>query len=173
MYKGWRISRWETPVADQNRLLVVSLTDANRELVLLLEAPWAPGRPRWRVRFRDYPAYRNIDESYRAGLWSWLDESGQRCGSTFTVEESPRFASWNTEYLHDVAPKTRHFVITTEDDVVEVLASEEPVWEVEEAAEPQASFPGKAEHLYMGEDDVAIKQLIAKQKDPNSRGGAG
>ena len=173
MYEGWRISRWETPVVDVDRLLMVSLGDVDRELVLLLESSRVPSRPRWRVRFRQYPAYRNIDEAYRTDLWRWLDESGQRLGFTFTVEESPRFASWGTVYLHDVLPKTRHFVIATEDDVVEVLSAEEPTWEAAEPAEASAPLPGKARHLYVGQDDAEIERLYTDRKNRSKRESAG
>ena len=159
MYDGWRISRWETPAVDATRLLMVSLVDAEQELVLLLESFRESGRPRWRVRFRRYYAYRNIDESFRNELWRWLDESGQRVGFTFTVEESPRLASWSTEHLHDLVPQIRHFVIATEEDVVEVLADEDPTWELADPAAVGAALPGKATHLYLGEDDEAIEQL--------------
>lgn len=164
MYEGWRISRWETPVVDENRLLMVSLTDVDRELILLLESSRGAGRQRWRVRFRQYPAYRNIDEAYRTDLWLWLDESGQRVGYTFTVEESPPLASWGAVYLHAIEPKTRHFVIATEDDVVEVLSAEDPVWEAVDPAEAEASLPGKSTHLYIGQDDAAIERLVEDVK---------
>ncbi len=168
MYEGWQISRWETPVVDVDRLLMVSLTDANRELVIVLEGPRPLGRPRWRVTFRHYPAYRNIDESYRVKLWKWLDDSEQRCGFTFTVDETSRFASWGTGYLEDVAPNARHFVIATEDDVIEVLSVEEPMWHALEPARPEEPLPGKAQHLYAGEDDAVIRRMLAGLKDEDA-----
>jgi hypothetical protein len=167
MYEGWRITRWETPVVDLDRLLMVSLTDANQELVVVFEGPPSLGRPRWRVTFRRYPAYRNIDESYRVNLWKWLEQTGQRNGFTFTVEETPRFASWETGYLEDVAPNTRHFVITTEDDVVEVLSAEQPSWQALAPALSEERLPGKARHLYRGEDDAAIDRILADLKSRN------
>ena len=159
MYRNWTITRWETPVVDVPRVLLVSLVDAGRELTLLLEGHARDGRPRWRVRFRDYPAYRNIDEAFRLDLWKWLDESAQRCGSTFTVVESPPLASWATGYLHELPPGVRHYVVTTGDDVVEVLSHHAPIWEEAEPADPSDSLPGKGEHLYQGEDDDAIERL--------------
>lgn len=159
MYEGWRICRWETPVVDENRLLMLSLADVERELILLLESSRAD-RQRWRVRFRRYPAYRNIDESYRTDLWRWLDDSGQRLGFTFTVEESPPLASWGTVYLHVLSPGIRHFVIATADDVVEVLSTEEPVWEAMSPAKAGEPLPGKTRHLYLGEDDEEIERLV-------------
>lgn len=173
MYEGWSICRWETPVVDEDRLLMVSLGDVDRELVLLLESARAPGRPRWRVRFRQYPAYRNIDEAYRTDLWGWLDKSGQRLGFTFTVEESPPLASWGTVYLHEVIPGIRHFVIATEDDVVEILSAEEPLWEAASPAEAGEPLPGKAEHLYVGDDDVGIARLFEDVKRRQQPGDAG
>jgi hypothetical protein len=144
---------------DIDRLLMVSLADVERELVVVLESFRAPDRPRWRVRFRRYPAYRNIDEKYRLDLWRWLDESDQRCGFTFTVVETPPFSSWATGYVEAVEPTARHFVISTEDDVIEVLSADEPIWEVADAAAAGAPIPGKATHLYVGEDDAEIERL--------------
>jgi len=167
MYKGWQIARWETPVVDRDRVLMVSLIDTGGELVLVFEDTESSERLRWRVRFRKYPAYRNIDERYRVALWCWLDESGQRCGFTFTVTEPVPFASWDTDYLHDMVPATRHFVIATNDDVIEVLSGEEPVWEGIAAAAPDDPVPVKSIHLYVGEDDDAIHRLSADLKDRN------
>ena len=167
MYEGWRITRWETPVVDRDRVLMVSLTDTRGELVIVLEDTQSSERLRWRVRFRRYPAYRNIDERYRLALWNWLDESDQRCGFTFTVAEPAPFASWDTGYLHDMAPATRHFVIGTNDDVIEVLSDEEPVWEGIAAAAPDEPAPGKSIHLYVGEDDDSIQRLITDLKNRN------
>jgi hypothetical protein len=146
---------------------MVSLTDVDHELVVLVEAFHSPGRPRWRVRFRQYLAYRNVDESYRTNLWRWLDESNQRVGFTFTVEESPRLASWETVYLHEVMPTARHFVIATEDDVIEVVSAQLPIWESAEPAELDSPAPGKARHLYVGEDDAEIEQVYADAKRRN------
>jgi hypothetical protein len=167
MYKGWRITRWETPVSDLDRVLMVSLTDAKRELTLIIENPRAKGRPRWRVKFHNYPAYRNIDEAYRMDLWLWLDESCQRCGTTFVVDETPIFASWETGYLQDVAPNARHFVIATDDDVIEILSTDEPIWQQIDGAKPDEALPGKANHLYAGEDNEEIRQLITDVKRRN------
>lgn len=164
MYEGWRIRRWDTPVVEEDQLLMVSLVDVDRELVLLFESGRDSGRLRWRVRFRQYPAYRNVDEAYRTELWRWLDTSGQRVGFTFTVEESPPLASWGTVYLHEVMPGIRHFVIATGDDVVEVLSAEEPVWEALGPAMADEPRGGNATHLDVHEDDAEIERPVEDSK---------
>jgi hypothetical protein len=173
MYEGWTVIRWETPVADIQRLYLVALSDSHRELTVLLEAARAPGRPRWRLRFRNYPAYRNIDEGYRTELWAWLDASGQRCGSTFVVQEPKPFVSWGTgDYLQAMKPGMRHFVVSTEDDVIEVLSAGEPQWEQAEPAQAEEPIPGKATHLYVGEDEAEIERLTQEltRKVPRNSG---
>jgi hypothetical protein len=143
MYEEWVITRWETPVGDIDRLLMVSLVDRQGELQLVVEAFRAPNRPRWRVTFRDYPAYRNIDERYRDALWRWLDASAQRCGATFTVSESPAFSSWGATYFDDVNRHRRHFVISTADDVIEVLSAGEPIWRCQSQPVPTNHCPAR------------------------------
>ncbi|HYE19344.1 MAG TPA: hypothetical protein VEA69_12920 [Tepidisphaeraceae bacterium] len=83
------------------------------------------------MTFRRCPAYRNIMEEFRLALWGHLDATGQRCGWTFTVVGSPWIASFRpAEPLLDLYfPGLAHYVITTEDDVVEVLADAPPRFE--------------------------------------------
>jgi len=168
MYEQWLIARWDTPVVDIDQLLMVSLVDSRGELTLTFEAFRSPERPRWTVRFGKSLGYRNIDEAYRLGLWRWLDQSGQRCGHTFLVQESPKLASWATEYLHEVIPSVRHFVIATEDDVIEVLCANEPSWEVAPPAKHDDPLPGKTLHLYAGEDDEEIERQLSDLRKKNT-----
>jgi hypothetical protein len=123
MYKGWKIKRWDTPVSDVSSLVMVSLIDDGM-LSITFEAPQLSNRPRWCFTFKKYPAYRNIMEEYRMGLWEHLDQSNQRLGHTFIVERSPWIDSFQSEdpliefYNTDLI----HYVISTEDDVIEILA---------------------------------------------------
>jgi hypothetical protein len=166
MYDNWTVTRWETPVVDIRRLLLVSLVDANHELTLILEASSSQCRARWRVRWRRYPGYRNLDEAFRTQLWQRLDESGQRCGWTFTVEETPPLASWDSSgYLAGMWSGARHYVIATDDDVVEILSDEAPTWETLPPAAVDEPPAGKSTHLYMGEDDAEIQRVFAETKD--------
>jgi len=64
-----------------------------------------------------------------------------------------------TLYVDVFEPKVRHFVIATNDDVIEVLSAAEPIWEAIEAAGVDEPLPGKSVHLYVGEDDEEIRRL--------------
>ncbi len=155
-YARWSISRWETPVSDIDRILSVSLCDQDDRLIVTMEAAWEPNRPRWRVTFSRYQAYRNADELHLTSLWVWLDSSGQRCGSTFVVEQSP----WIDE-LAQIRP-LRHYVIATLDDVIEVAAEVAPEWEELGPALTEPPLPARSRHLWYGEDNAEIEQVVRK-----------
>lgn len=122
MYKDWQIKRWDTPVSDVKPLVMVSLID-DGTLRITVEAGRLDNRSRWCFTFESYPAYRNILEEYRLGLWQHLDQSNQRFGYTFIVENSPWIASFRSEeILLEIYPNLIHYVISTEDDVIEVIA---------------------------------------------------
>jgi len=71
-----------------------------------------------------------MDEAYRCRLWEWLSRTRQRCGATFTVREAAPFTSWAADaYMSDIESGLRHFVVATDDDVVEVLSRNQPEWE--------------------------------------------
>ena len=165
MYRGWKVKRWDTPVSDINDLAMVSLLDRARRLDMIVQSLRDPSRRRWRMRFEDYSAYRNTDELYFVDLWRWLDESDQRCGSTFIFEAS----SWNdtNSGLPHMDTQARHYVVATIDDVLEVVSGREPVWEEIAPAKPDSSPPGKADHLFLPDDreevELFIKDIQARQ----------
>jgi len=129
MYKDWKIKKWDTPVSDVNGLALISLKDIAREnkLSILFET----NNKKLEATFDNYPAYRNILEEYRLELWKHLDETNQMCGDTFIVINSPWIKSLTErEQLINVHEKElKHYVITTTDDVIEVLSSKEPEWD--------------------------------------------
>ena len=120
---------------------------------MTFEASWGEGRPRWRVTFSRYSAYRNTDELHLCDLWRWLGKSGQRGSNAFTVERS----RWIAE-LVEMHP-LQHFVICTLDDIVEVAAEVDPVWETLGPAPPDATFVGKVQNLWVREDGAEIDKL--------------
>jgi len=126
MYDNWKIKKWETPVSDSKWLSMVSLYDVAETQTL--EIRLNDGKQEISINFENYPAYRNIHEEYRTNLWRHLDETSQRCGWTFEVVNS----SWSEKLYKDEPllkfndPNLRHFVISTGDDVVEILSNLEP-----------------------------------------------
>jgi hypothetical protein len=172
MYEGWRIQRWDTPVSDNGANRMVSLVD-DGELAITLEDAHSPQRLRWRFVFQKYPAYRNILEEHRLELWQHLDETKQRCGNTFSVLDSPWIASFRPrEPLLDVYyPALVHYVITTGDDVVEVLSPQPPQIENLGPAPADAPPPGKSTTLYYPQDKGQIEQLVKDIRSRNSTSG--
>lgn len=83
---------------------------------------------RFKVTFRSYPAYRNFDESCRLELWKRRDElTNDDLGWTFIISDSP----WIRDFANEPVfvafhPNAIHYVIATENDVIEVLSEEQP-----------------------------------------------
>jgi hypothetical protein len=123
-------------------------------LVVTVEASWEPDRPRWDVTFSKYQACRSADEIHLTALWAWLDSSGQRCGSTFIVEDS----AWIQE-LVELSP-LRHYVLATLDDVIEVACEVEPRWEAMGSAQAELPLDARSRHFWKGEDDADIDRLV-------------
>ncbi|GBE94249.1 hypothetical protein [Nostoc cycadae] len=169
MYKNWQVKRWVTPIADLSSLVMVSLIDDGM-LNITIEAPLLSNRPRWRFTFDKYPAYRNILEEYRLGLWKHLDESHQRCGNTFIVKNSPWIASFQSQepFLELYNPHLIHYVISTEDDVIEILAPSVEVTYLgnTDLYEPKA---GKSIVFYNPTDreqiEKAFQEIVESQKN--------
>ena len=169
MYEGWQITRWDTPVSDVNSLVMVSLVDDGM-LRITFEAPRLSNRPRWCFTFKSYPAYRNILEEYRLGLWKHLDQTNQRCGHTFIIESSPWIASFQSEepFLELYNRDLMHYVISTEDDVIEILATSVEVADLGDTASdvPRA---GKSIVLYNPTDreqiEKVFEEIVENQKN--------
>jgi hypothetical protein len=167
MYDDWQIKRWTTPVSDVESLVMVSLID-DGTLRITFEAPRLSNRPRWCFTFESYPAYRNILEEYRLGLWNHLDQSDQRCGNTFTVENSPWIAYFKSEepLLETRAENFIHYVISTEDDVIEIIASSVEIIDLGDTASdmPRA---GKSIVFYNPDDREQIKKVFEEIVEEN------
>jgi hypothetical protein len=81
------------------------------------------------VTFLNYPAYRNIDESYRTELWQRRQQLNDpdATGWTLVVPDSPWIREFaNEPILESFNPGLVHYMIATENDVIEVLSNEEP-----------------------------------------------
>jgi hypothetical protein len=153
--------RWQTPVSDAQSLAMVSLLDHNG-LHITLEDLQDPARRRFKFVFRRVAAYRNILEEYR------MSEPvlPHGAGWTVTVPNSPWLAGLRAEEpLLDVhSAGCRHYVIVTEDDVIDILCPEPP--EIMEVASAKADEdpPGKSQILYHSYVEEQIVEDITKRK---------
>jgi len=122
-YQKWKIKRWETPISDDKNCIMTSLNDDSKSVLLSITVE-RMDNTKWQFIFDSPPAYRNIMEEYRTKLWVVLDETKQRCGNTFIVENS----EWLNEepFLEFMSEGAKHYVICTGDDVIEVISSKEP-----------------------------------------------
>lgn len=150
--------RWQTPVSDAGSLAMVSLLDQGG-LHITVQDLKDPARRRYQFSFRDVPAYRNILEEYRmsepppAGAWAGWTRIDPR--SAWLADLSAR------EPLLDVhRPGCVHYIIVTEDDVIDVLSPEVPaIVEIAPAASDEPA-PGKSQVLYDPQDRQQIARLL-------------
>ena len=163
MYEGWQFEKWETPVSHAKSLAMVSLIDDGRLAVILQDLRDARHR-RHQFIFSNCVAYRNILEEYRMELWKRLDDSRQRCGWTLLVPNSKwveelRLAEPVLEATH---PALFHYLICTEDDVIEILTPSSPtIKEIESGTESESV--GKSSVYYHPEDKRKINRVIRKE----------
>lgn len=143
--------RWDTPVSNAASLAMVSLVDQDG-LHVTVQDHGDPERRRYRFSFARAPIYRNLDESFRMSEsapavplgWTrldpaspWLDELRKR------------------EPMLDISlPSCRHYVIFTEDDVLDVIAPTAPSI-VEVAPAPVGAPPPGKSIIYHDPDDRA------------------
>jgi hypothetical protein len=164
MYEDWTVQRWETPVSDWTRILLVYLVD-DGALSILLEQTGRPGHRRFMIRFPRFIAYRNILEEYRLELWKRFHcgpELG--LGSTWIVTNSSWAASVVAQYPIIDSKEVTHYFIGTEDDVIEVLATATPELSEAPMGDDKQRI-GKAEHYYMPEDHQRVKRIIKETTD--------
>lgn len=125
MYRGWKIEKWETPLSpvanpvfksllqDKEALKINIIGEDDKKLLFIFDS--------------HCPAYKSIDETYKTELWSYLDETDQRFGSTFIVKNS----SWLKQYqesnvLIRRVPDLKHYVICSSNNIIEILTDKKP-----------------------------------------------
>src|SRR5258706_1131662 len=129
MAREVRQERWQTPVSDARSLATVALID-REGLHITVQDLRDPARRRFEFVFRNVAAYRNLLEEFRGSDPPMTHDAGW----TRTVPDSPWLTELRTkEPLLDVhMPGCQHFVIATEDDVIDVLSPDQPeIQEVE------------------------------------------
>ena len=125
MYQGWQIEKWKTPISETANPAFESLVQDKESLKIEIIGD---DSQKWLFLFTSHcPAYRSIDETYKMELWSYLDKTNQRFGSTFIVENS----SWVKQYQEskfstEVATKLKHYVLATNNNFIEILTDKNP-----------------------------------------------
>ena len=162
--------RWKTPVSDAKSLAMVSLFD-KKDLEIILQDLKETARKRFKFIFKKVVAYRNILEEYRTTETEF--PSRRTFGWTIVSDHS----QWLNELkqkedLFKVNnPNCKHFIIMTEDDVIEILCSGFPkIIEVESAKEDE-ELPGKSTIYYHPEDGKEIDKLIDEIKKDAQKSG--
>lgn len=163
-----KFKRWETPVSDAISLSMVSLVD-KKSLEIVLQDLRDPQRKRYKITFVNVAAYKNILEEYR------LSESFSRktYGWTIVSENSEWLNNFKEKepLLEEFNPDCKHFIIMTENDVLEILCSNFPkVIEIEPAKENE-ELPGKATIYYHPEDRKEIDKIIDEIKKESKKSG--
>ena len=158
MADSWQEIRWEAAVSDAKSLAMVSLLDHDG-LHITVQDLRDPARRRYRFTFHRVPAYRNILEEYRTGE----PVAPKGTGWTRVVPESPWLSELRKrEPLLDVhSPACEHYVIVTEDDVIDVLSPEPPTIHEVEPGHPDENPPGKSKGcVATGKTiDVALRRI--------------
>jgi len=154
MYENWNLTRWETSLSDAPSLRMEYLLDRDAQdgaLELVLQSVSTTERIRCQITFVRYPAYRNILEEFRLELWARRDtiSTAYALGCTMIVPNSPWIRELGKEPLLMIRNKNLvHYMVVTEDDVIEILTDETPIIEVLGPVESDAPIPGKSEIFY-------------------------
>jgi hypothetical protein len=168
MYKNWKVENWETPVSRAHSLLMVSLLDDCKRLSIILQDVRDPTRRRFRFSFSNYPVYRNILEEYRLEIWVQMQEQRKEkeLGWTLIVPGSQWLRSFkeNEPLLELHNPNLVHYMICTENDVIEVLSNAAPeILEIEPAGENE-ELAGKSIVFYSPGDRDKIEPIFDEIK---------
>ena len=156
MGKKQQYTRWDTPGSDARSLVMVSLVDRGELCVTVVDMQTPDELLDF--RFVSVAAYRNILEEYR--LTEGLDVPST--GWTVIVNNS----EW-LEQLEDVEDLFRdeqkgsvHYMIITEDDVIDILSSRLPEITKRPPAAHEINIRGKSVILHHPEDAEEIRKVL-------------
>jgi hypothetical protein len=165
--------RWETPFTDNRGVTLVSLVQ-DLTLKITLQNVRDPLRKRYQIEFPHWAIYRSTPEDLRTGE---PDCDGPFDSPTRIAVQSPWLEELRQrESLLDVLyAGCRHFIVVTEDEILEVLSSSEPVLSDVGSAPLDAPRPGRSQVAYMDEPDgqARFEGLLAEIRSERDSGSSG
>jgi hypothetical protein len=121
------IVRWDTPVSDLDSVVLVSLVD-DGELAIVVDGAQGSKRERFRFLFKNVFGYRNLLEEYRTALWQTV-QGTPHVGWTGRIVNSPWLDELRRKeplFLIHGGEHAVHYLLCTEDDVIDVLTEVAP-----------------------------------------------
>jgi hypothetical protein len=166
MYENWQVKRWETPISDYSSIQMLSLKDDGKLNIKLQIIKGKAGGKRFSITFKNYLAYRNILEEYRLELWNKFTTNDNNLGPTWIVSNSPWINELesNEPLLKEFSPQLIHYVVCTEDDVIEVLSNDVPIITELRPSKSKSNKHGKSKIYYHPEDREEIEKILNKYK---------
>jgi len=125
-----KIFEWKTIVSEASRLWIKKLL-YDGELTVFCGAIFDQNEKEIKISFGERPIYRDIQEEFLTPLWKIKDSLPQKIGWTFFLEQSKWLEELNKDDFFAALRKgSRHYVLTTDDDVIEVVTDFEPIFTV-------------------------------------------
>jgi hypothetical protein len=154
--------KWDTPVSHVKSLVMESLVDMRDLEVTLIDARGAE-RKRYLFRFSRVPTYRSVLEQYSLNIDPGLSGRQKELGWTRIIDDSDWVNKMEQEegLITVDFKKLIHYVIATEDGIVEILCENEvEIIELESLKEGETV--GKTRILHHPEDREEIDKLFSK-----------
>jgi hypothetical protein len=125
VYSKWKIIKWPTAMSAFSSPRLESLSDGMQLQIIVNNPAYGDHQPRMEFIFSGIYAYRNINRSYRNSLFKAIPTAGM--GNTWMVQNSDFLDLLKEDAQGALTFKdARHFVILTENDVIEVVSAAPP-----------------------------------------------
>jgi len=123
VYSKWKIIKWPTPISAFGKPRLEYLKDGIQLEIVIQN--FSGGSPRVEFVFSGIYTYRNINRGFRTSLWEVVPASN--LGATWMVQNSDFLDLLKADAQGAATFRdARHFVIVTENDVIEIVACAPP-----------------------------------------------
>lgn len=125
VYSKWKIMKWPTPMSAFVNPRLESLKDGIQLEIVIQNFTHGDQRPKVEFVFSGIYSYRNINKGFRTSLWEVVPLSN--LGATWMVQNSDFLDLLKADVQGAATFRdARHFVIATENDVIEIVACAPP-----------------------------------------------